>query len=205
MSPAEPIDLKYPFVGNWLVLNSPANRVPSHGTSAFGSSYAIDFVPVNSVGRSAPFTLRSLTLPEPPENFPGFGRTILSPVIGIVVARLDTVPDHFAYRGLPSLGYVLGQKKRSSAGWAALAGNHVGIDIGTAVIFLCHLKQGSIRVPVGARVRPGDPIARCGNTGNSTEPHLHLQAISSLVVERAQAVPITFQGALPSNGEIVLA
>ncbi len=35
-----------PCTGHWLVQNSPANRVPSHGTHAFATTYAIDFVPV---------------------------------------------------------------------------------------------------------------------------------------------------------------
>ena len=35
--------------------------------------------------------------------------------------------------------------------------------------------RGSVGVRVGKDVRAGEPIARCGNSGNSTEPHLHLQ------------------------------
>lgn len=44
------VDLAYPFTGKWLVQNSPANRVPSHGTEAFATSYAIDVVPVDESG-----------------------------------------------------------------------------------------------------------------------------------------------------------
>ncbi|MDN6122822.1 MAG: M23 family peptidase, partial [Brevibacterium sp.] len=76
------IDLDYPFTGRWLVQNSPADRVPSHGTTLFATSYAIDFVPVDDSGRSAPFTFGSLLRSEPPENFVGFGRSVLSPVAG---------------------------------------------------------------------------------------------------------------------------
>ena len=43
----DPFDLAYPFTGRWLVQNSPADRVPSHGTELFASAYAIDFVPVS--------------------------------------------------------------------------------------------------------------------------------------------------------------
>lgn len=49
---ADLLDLEYPFTGRWLVQNSPANRVPSHGTALFATSYAIDFVPVNDAGRT---------------------------------------------------------------------------------------------------------------------------------------------------------
>ncbi|MGO3279506.1 MAG: M23 family peptidase, partial [Brevibacterium aurantiacum] len=44
---ADVLDMDYPFTGRWLVQNSPANRVPSHGTRLFATSYAIDFVPVD--------------------------------------------------------------------------------------------------------------------------------------------------------------
>ena len=57
------IGLAYPFSGRWLVQNSPANRVPSHGTASFATSYAIDFVPVGYDGRTARVTLSSLVRP----------------------------------------------------------------------------------------------------------------------------------------------
>lgn len=115
------IDLEYPFTGRWLVQNSPANRVPSHGTALLATSYAIDFVPADDAGRTAPLTFSSLVRPEPAEKFPGFGRMLLAPVEGIVVAAHDTEPDHPAYRGLPSLGYALTQKRRARALRASLA------------------------------------------------------------------------------------
>jgi murein DD-endopeptidase MepM/ murein hydrolase activator NlpD len=46
-------------------------------------------------------------------------------------------------------------------------------------------------------------LGRCGNSGNSTEPHVHLQAIDRVDVLHASAVPITFGGHLPRNGEII--
>ena len=81
------MDLAYPFEGRWLTQNSPANRVPSHGTALFATTFAIDFVPVNEAGRTAPITLGSLLRPEPAERFPGFGRPILAPVRGVVVGE----------------------------------------------------------------------------------------------------------------------
>lgn len=132
-----PVDLIYPFSGRWLVQNSPADRVPSHGTRLFATSYAIDFVPVGADGRSAPVALRSLLRREPPERFPGFGREILAPTAGTVVVAHDTEPDHDAYRGLPSIGYALTQGRRARGGWRALAGNHVFIETGGGVVALC--------------------------------------------------------------------
>ncbi|MFB2571791.1 hypothetical protein [Micrococcus sp. IITD107] len=97
------LEIHYPFTGRWLVQNSPANRVPSHGTELFATAHAFDFVRVDEQGRTAPVRLRSLVRTEPPESFPGFGAPILAPVAGTVVSAHDSVPDHHAHRGLPSL------------------------------------------------------------------------------------------------------
>lgn len=199
-----PLDLAHPFDGRWLVQNSPADRVPSHGTAAFASSYATDFVPVDEHGRTAPFGLASLLRPEPPERFPGFGREVLAPLDGEVVAVHDTEPDHAAYRGFPSVGYAVTQGRRAARGWVALAGNHVLIRSGAGpVVALCHLQRGSAAARVGQHVRVGDVVGRCGNSGNSTEPHLHVQALDRVDVATARAVPVTFVGGLPRNGTVV--
>lgn len=198
------VDLEYPFAGRWRVRNSPANRVPSHGTVLFASSFAIDFVPVDEAGRTAPITARSLIRPEAPDRFPGFGRPILAPVTGTVVAVHDSAPDHDAFRGLPSVGYALTQRQRVAEGWIALAGNHVMIETPDGVVAgVCHLQQSSIRVQLGQPVRVGEPLGRCGNSGNSTEPHVHVQALDRADVPNATAVPIAFRGRLPHNGEII--
>lgn len=198
------MDLAYPFEGRWLTQNSPANRVPSHGTALFATTFAIDFVPVNEAGRTAPITLGSLLRPEPAERFPGFGRPILAPVRGVVVGVHHTAPDHQAFRGLPSVGYALTQRRRAAAGWVALAGNHVMIETHDGpVVAVCHLQRGSVKVQLGQSVRVGETLGRCGNSGNSTEPHVHLQAIDRLDVLHASAVPITFGGSLPRDGEII--
>lgn len=198
------VDVGFPFTGRWLVQNSPADRVPSHGTTRFATSYAIDFVPVGADGRTAPITTASLFRPEPADRFPGFGRPIVAPADGTVVAIHDPEADHPAYRGLPSVWYALTQARRASGGWLALAGNHVLIETSGIVLALCHLQQGSVTVRPGGHVRRGDLLGRCGNSGNSTEPHVHLQAISTADIARATAVPLTFDGRLPRNGDIVV-
>ncbi|MNC55834.1 Murein DD-endopeptidase MepM [compost metagenome] len=71
-------------------------------------------------------------------------------------------------------------------------GNHVRIlhDDGTMGVYL-HLQQGSVQVGVGQRVRAGAPIARSGNTGRSSGPHLHfvVQRNVGLAVE---SIPFQF-------------
>lgn len=86
-----------------------------------------------------------------------------------------------------------------------LAGNHVIIEGEGVFIALCHLKRGSVCVRPGQLVGVGDAIGACGNSGNSTEPHLHVQAMDSVDPGRASAVRISFPGGLPRNGTIVSA
>jgi murein DD-endopeptidase MepM/ murein hydrolase activator NlpD len=70
-------------------------------------------------------------------------------------------------------------------------------------VALCHLQQNSLKVQAGQRVQVGSVLARCGNSGNSTEPHVHVQAINTSDIERASAVPLIFGNSLPRNGEII--
>jgi hypothetical protein len=67
---ANTVVLSLPFTGLWLARNSPARRVPSHGSDLFGESYAIDFVRVDERGRSAAHRdWRTYLASEPPERF----------------------------------------------------------------------------------------------------------------------------------------
>ena len=55
-------------------------------------------------------------------------------------------------------------------------GNRVVIDHGNSEYsMLVHLRAGSLRIGKGARVRAGDRIGGCGDSGHSSEPHLHYQ------------------------------
>ncbi|MBF6949414.1 M23 family peptidase, partial [Acinetobacter baumannii] len=56
---------------------------------------------------------------------------------------------------------------------------------------LVHLRQGSVRVRVGERVRL-DVVGLCGSSGNSTQPHVHLQVNDGPDVTRSQGVPVEF-------------
>ena len=197
------VELQYPFTGSWLVQNSPADRVPSPGTRLLGTSCAIDFTPVDGNGRSARFTPASLFRPEPPEHFAGFGRAVRAPLSGLVCAAHDGETDHAAFRGFPSIGYAATQGRRVRSGWLGLAGNYVMIESAGMFVALCHLKRQSVSVRPGQRVESGEVVGACGNSGNSTEPHLHVQAMDGPDPEQASAVPITFPGGLPRNGIVL--
>lgn len=188
--------LDLPFRGRWLARNSPARRVPSHGIDRFGLTYAIDFVAVDDAGRSAPRSWRSWISVEAPERFVGFGRPILAPVSGTVVSAHDGELDHVARRSQLSLvPYALGQTRRVREGLPAIAGNHVVVEIGAsgAYVWLAHLRNGTVRVRPGDPVDVGERIAECGNSGNSTQPHLHIQVTDSLRWTDARGLPVVFR------------
>jgi hypothetical protein len=187
--------LDLPFDGPWLVRNSPARRVPSHGTDLWGERYAIDFVGVDARHRTAPADWRALVATEPPERFVSFGRPILAPADGTVVEVHDREADHEARRSqLALVPYALGQAARVAAGVDAIAGNRVVLRLGTGTfIALVHLRASSALVGVGDAVTTGMLLAACGNSGNSTQPHLHLQAMDSRELAAARGIPMRFR------------
>ena len=91
-------------------------------------------------------------------------RSSPQPVLAVSDARVTEAVD-----GLPDL--PVGGYTRHD-----MAGNHLVLDIGGGHDVLDgHLQQGSVRVRVGERVRRGQVIGQVGDSGNSGEPHLHLQ------------------------------
>lgn len=89
-------------------------------------------------------------------------------------------------------GVVVSLENRQSGRAGNPSGNFVRIlhDDGTMGVYL-HLQQGSVRVREGQRVTRGQPIARSGNTGNSTGPHLHF-VIQRNVGMALESIPFAF-------------
>jgi murein DD-endopeptidase MepM/ murein hydrolase activator NlpD len=191
------VEVSLPFTGRWLTQNSPARRVPSHGLDVFGERYAIDFVAVDDRHRTAGTRdWRTFLGTEPPDRFVAFGQPILAPAGGTVVSVHDGEPDHEARRSqLALVPYALGQAGRLREGVTALAGNHVVLALpgGKAFLALAHLRTGSVRVRVGQSVAEGEQIAECGNSGNSTQPHVHVQAMDSADLSVAGGLPMVFR------------
>lgn len=207
--PAETL-LAFPFTGRWLARNSPARKVPSHGSHLLGTTYSIDFIGVDGRGRTAPWSWRSAFATESPAIFPGFGRPILSPVAGTVVVAHDGEHDHDARRSRLTLAahYFSQVSRYQRGGPTAIAGNHVIIALdGGSFVTLVHLKRGSVRVQPGQRVAVGEQVAECGNSGNSTQPHVHVQVTDTTDLETCRGLPMIFEREgrtwMPGEGEIV--
>jgi hypothetical protein len=190
------VELALPFTGRWLARNSPARRVPSHGSDVLGTRYAIDFIGVDERRRTADRRdWRTVLATESVDRFVAFGRAILAPADGIVVHVHDGEVDHVARRSqLTLVPYMLGQAGRLRQGMAGLAGNHVVIALdGGVFVALCHLREGSVSVAVGDEVTVGQQVGECGNSGNSTQPHVHLQVMDDADPSVAGGVPMAFR------------
>jgi len=134
-----------------------------------GQSYAVDFFGLNTWGTRAE-GLR----PTAPEAYAIFGATLTAPCAGRIEATENAMPDF----QVPEQDTV------------NRLGNHVLLRCGDALIVLAHMRQGSIEVTPGQKVAMGDPLGQVGNSGASTEPHLHVHA------QRPAA-----EGAPPISGE----
>ncbi|MFG3703216.1 M23 family metallopeptidase [Micromonospora sp. NPDC047670] len=196
MSTPEPVVLSLPFRGTWLARNSPARRVPSHGTDLFATTYAMDFVAVRGRRTATTRDWRALLSTEPVERFFAFGQPILAPAAGRVVSVHDGEPDLVARRSpLARVPYALTQAARVRGGAGAIAGNHVVLELDDrgGYVVLAHLRAGSIRVGEGEPVAAGQELGACGNSGNSTQPHLHIQVMDSADPFTARGVPLSFR------------
>lgn len=185
-----------PFYGRWIVGNSPADEIPSHGTDMFGVGYAIDFIAVNDQNRTSDIiSWRSMLSTENPNVFYAFGQPVLSPVSGTIVDVHNGEPDHKARRSLIThLPYLLSEASRINDGVSAIAGNYVIIksDESDIYIGIVHLQIDSVQVWKGQHISKGKHIGNCGNSGNSTQPHIHIQAMDSVDLLVAKGVPLYF-------------
>lgn len=95
------------------------------------------------------------------EDWHTFGRPVLAPVDGTVVAVVDGVADN-------PIGRVDSQRN-----WGNLV---IIADPRGFHVELSHLRCGSLRVAIGQWVVRGQVLGECGNSGCSSQPHLHVQA-----------------------------
>jgi murein DD-endopeptidase MepM/ murein hydrolase activator NlpD len=151
-----PTELTLPFDGIWGVVQGFDSGDTHRGYAAF----ALDFAPPQDVGRFARLAHPRLA------DFACYGRPVLAPADGTVVRIAAAFPDLAPY----------GKPARKAGG-----GNFVIIQHAPAVFTeLVHLQAGSVRVAVGQRVRRGQIVGACGNSGNARTPHLHLGLLTSI-------------------------
>jgi hypothetical protein len=72
-------------------------------------------------------------------------------------------------------------------------GNQVVLEVApNQFLFLCHLQPGSITVKKGDRVTKGQVVGRVGNSGNTSEPHLHIHLQHGSDPDFAEGIPLYF-------------
>lgn len=149
----------------------------------------------------APYLTGSANL----EDYGCYGVAVVAPASGTVAAAHDGEPDM--------------TPGRSSDNTQAPKGNYVAIRLDATGTFLivAHLKAGSVRVAAGERVVEGQEIGQCGNSGNTSEPHIHIhhqrQDPNLIPLGFAEGLPLYFRdhdgppmpegGVRIENGEVI--
>jgi len=150
---------------NWLAGNGPSNTsghrrtfIPLDGAARISQRFAIDWVQVDKSGKTFSGDAKKN------ENYICYGQKVHAVANGVVTEVKDGIPQNVPGADSRAVPITL----------ETVGGNHVILDLGNGVYaFYAHLQPGSIRVKVGDRVKVGQVLALLGNSGNSTEPHLH--------------------------------
>lgn len=176
-----------PMHGEWVAFNGPSNSsghrrlvLGLDGHTAIGQRFAIDFLQIDSAGRS--FKGDSLKN----SSYYAYGTPLLAVADGIVVATKDSIPENVPGINSRAVPITL----------VTVGGNHVALRVadGTYALY-AHVQPGSLRVRVGDHVKRGQVLALLGNSGNSTEPHVHFQIADGPTFLSSEGLPyaMTFE------------
>lgn len=177
--------------------------VPSHGVRLLGQTYAIDILHPRPPGTAC--KLGRAGGMRRPEEFPTFGEEVLAVADGTVVRVVDGARDHQPRESWPAVVFLMVVEAlvRLLAGARAIAGNHVVVDHGDgSYAILVHLERGSPAVRRGDRVSTGQLIGPVGNSGNTTEPHLHFQLTDDRRPAGSAGVPFRWRGVTIEPGDV---
>ncbi|MEO7212943.1 peptidoglycan DD-metalloendopeptidase family protein [Mucilaginibacter sp.] len=144
--------MQLPFKGVWTVFwGGDTKEQNYHGVVAFQKN-AFDIIITDNNNKS----FRSDGKAN--EDYYAFGQQLFAPCDGEVVLAVDGVKDN-----LPGVLNPL-----------FATGNTVLLKTSNnEYVLLAHLKQYSVQVKQGGKVKQGQLLGFCGNSGNSSEPHLH--------------------------------
>jgi hypothetical protein len=154
--PPETIDLHFPLKdGSYLIGHGGSHPAANYHAAHPAQRYALDILKLNAAGMRA----RGI-YPADLTRYAIYGAEVLSPCDGTVVTVRDGLPDN-----RPG---VMDEKN--------LAGNHVVVRCGDVNVMLAHLRRGSVAVRASQGVATGQRVGLVGNSGNTSEPHLHVHA-----------------------------
>jgi len=176
----DPRDFTFPLeAGHFVVAHGGTIGVLNHHSDHTAQRHALDITAVNALGFRA-----SGLLPADPARYVIFGKTVVSPCDGTILAAVD---------GLPDLAPPVADRDNA-------AGNHVVVSCGDLNVELAHLRKGSVAVAVGDRIVAGAPIGQVGNSGYSTEPHLHVHAVDA---RSGTGVQMSFDDTIPVRNALI--
>lgn len=189
-------NLIFPLRGESLVVHGGRNIEQNGHASEKDQRFAVDVVALKQGSRTLKqqgITVFDVVTYEGNsklnESYYIYGREVVAPASGKVVDTLDGVPD-----AIPS---------ESHQDFKQPAGNYVVIDHGNNEFsMLAHLKNGSTVFNKGDLVVAGDIIGFVGNTGNSTEPHLHYHLQNTSKWKNGEGLPAQFQQYI-ANGQFI--
>lgn len=163
--------LRLPFAAPWFVFWGGRTLKDNYHTMTVDQRFAYDLV----------MTRAGLTHGgegKTNADYFCFGQKVLSPAAGTVVSVENAIDDN-----VPG---VMNPK--------APLGNHVIIDHGNAEFsFLAHFKKGTVAVKPGDVVKTSDLLGLAGNSGNSSEPHLHFHLQDTAVFGKGRGLPAPFE------------
>ena len=108
---------------------------------------------------------------------------IYSVADGTVVDAMDGIAENIPHSG----------KYAVDINFINAGGNHVVVNIGgNRYAFYAHMRPGSVRVKMDERVKAGQVLGHIGNTGSSTEPHLHMHIVDRPSFLAGNGVPYEF-------------
>lgn len=186
VTPAGAVNLTVPFAGGAYYVGGGGNtRWINNHQNDNPQRFAIDVLKLNAWGRAS-----AGTSPRSLDAYASFGEPVRSPCRGIVTVAEDGHPDLVPPERDPD----------------SRAGNHVVIACSGIKVLLAHLRLGSIAVEPGSAVEAGSLLGEVGNSGNTSQPHLHIHAErggSDTSILENDPVPIVFDGRFLVRNSIV--
>lgn len=174
-----------PLAGeDWVAANGPSNTslhrralIPINGHAYISQRFAIDWLRVYPDGKTYKGD------PSDNKNYRAYGTEIHAVADGVVTQVGDGIPQNTP--GAKSLAVPITLE--------TIGGNHVIMEIGDGLFaFYAHMQPGSVRVKVGDKVTRGQVLGLLGNTGNSSEPHLHFQICNANSELGSEGLPYAF-------------
>jgi murein DD-endopeptidase MepM/ murein hydrolase activator NlpD len=172
--------LRLPFEGEWKVVWGGDNKELNRHHDAQNQRYAFDFVIVDDQQKSYRGSGNEN------EDYFAFGAKVFAPADGVVTDVIDGVRDN---------------APRSMNPYSAL-GNAVIIEHRDhEVSVFAHFKNGSIRVKPGDKVKKGHFLGLCGNSGNSSEPHIHYHLQNTPILQDGTGIKCHFENVAVTDGD----